>query len=98
MRVKDTLKTTKEFFEKSLREKEESKSKIETQRLEKLARSMGYDFIVIQIGKIEGVLKRKERIFRLVPYVDSSQKLESGVPITTITLGGTDIVVDVSIH
>lgn len=47
MRVKDTLKTTKEFFEKSLREKEESKSKIETQRLEKLARSMGYGFIVI---------------------------------------------------
>lgn len=41
MRVKDTLKNTKEFLEKSLREKEESKSKIETQRLEKLAQSMG---------------------------------------------------------
>lgn len=43
MRVKEALKTTKDFFEKSLREKEESKSKIETQRLEKLAQSMGYN-------------------------------------------------------
>lgn len=42
MRVKEALKTTKDFFEKSLREKEESKTKIETQRLEKLAQSMGY--------------------------------------------------------
>lgn len=74
MRVKDTLKNTKEFLEKSLQEKEESKSKIETQRLEKLAQSMG-----------------------LVTFVDSSQKLESGIPITTITLGGTVIVVDIDI-
>lgn len=41
MRVKDTLSNTKEFFDKTLRDKEESKSKIETQRLEKLAQSMG---------------------------------------------------------
>lgn len=41
MRVKDTLSNTKDFFDKTLREKEESKSKIETQRLEKLAQSMG---------------------------------------------------------
>ena len=41
MRVKDALSSTKEFFDKTLREKEESKSKIETQRLEKLAQSMG---------------------------------------------------------
>ncbi|KAI9365745.1 hypothetical protein BD770DRAFT_312536 [Pilaira anomala] len=73
MRVKDTLKTTKAFLEKSLREKEESKSKIETQRLEKLAQSMG-----------------------LVAFIDS-HKFESGVPITTITLGGTVIVVDIDI-
>ncbi|KAG2207159.1 hypothetical protein INT47_012212 [Mucor saturninus] len=72
MRVKEALKTTKEFFEKSLREKEESKSKIETQRLDELAASMG-----------------------LITYVDSELKVESGIPITTITLGGTDIVVDI---
>ncbi|KAI7893801.1 uncharacterized protein EV154DRAFT_416287 [Mucor mucedo] len=72
MRVKEALKTTKEFFEKSLREKEESKSKIETQRLDELAGSMG-----------------------LITYVDSELKVESGIPITTITLGGTDIVVDI---
>jgi hypothetical protein len=41
LRVKDTLKSTKEFFEKTMKEKEESKSKIEIQRLEKLAQSMG---------------------------------------------------------
>jgi hypothetical protein len=41
LRVKDTLRNTKEFFEKTMKEKEESKSKIETQRLEKLAQSMG---------------------------------------------------------
>ncbi|CEP12406.1 hypothetical protein [Parasitella parasitica] len=74
MRVKDTLTNTKEFFDKTLREKEESKSKIETQRLEKLAQSMG-----------------------LVTFVDSTQKFESNVPITTITLGGTVIVVDIDI-
>ncbi|GAA5794946.1 hypothetical protein HPULCUR_000296 [Helicostylum pulchrum] len=73
IRVKDTLKNTKEFLEKSLREKEESKSKIETQRLEKLAQSMG-----------------------LVTFIDS-HKFESGVPITTITLGGTVIVIDIDI-
>jgi hypothetical protein len=33
--------------------------------------------------------------FSLVTFVDSSQKLESGIPITTITLGGTVIVIDV---
>ncbi|KAG1077826.1 hypothetical protein G6F42_024594 [Rhizopus arrhizus] len=74
MRVKDTLSSTKEFFDKTLREKEESKSKIETQRLEKLAQSMG-----------------------LVTFVDSTQKFESNVPITTITLGGTIIVIDIDI-
>ncbi|KAI8641571.1 mediator of RNA polymerase II transcription subunit 1-domain-containing protein, partial [Parasitella parasitica] len=74
MRVKDTLSSTKEFLDKNLREKEESKSKIETQRLEKLAQSMG-----------------------LVTFVDSTQKFESNVPITTITLGGTVIVVDIDI-
>lgn len=42
MTIKDTLQHTKEFFEESLREKEESKTKIETQRLEKIAQSMGY--------------------------------------------------------
>ncbi|KAI9477999.1 MAG: mediator of RNA polymerase II transcription subunit 1-domain-containing protein [Benjaminiella poitrasii] len=73
-RVKENLKQTKEFFDNSLREKEESKSKIETQRLEKLARSMG-----------------------LVTFIDSTQKFESDVPITTITLGGTVIVVDIDI-
>ncbi|CAO3631407.1 unnamed protein product [Mucor fragilis] len=74
MRVKDTLSNTKEFFDKTLRDKEESKSKIETQRLEKLAQSMG-----------------------LVTFVDSTQKFESNVPITTITLGGTVIVIDIDI-
>ena len=41
LRIKDTLKHTKEFFENTIREKEECKSKIETQRLEKIAQSMG---------------------------------------------------------
>lgn len=41
LRVKDTLKKTKEFFEKTMKDKEESKSKIEAQRLERLAQSMG---------------------------------------------------------
>ncbi|GAN00585.1 hypothetical protein MAM1_0001c00007 [Mucor ambiguus] len=74
MHVKDTLSNTKDFFDKTLRDKEESKSKIETQRLEKLAQSMG-----------------------LVTFVDSTQKFESNVPITTITLGGTVIVIDIDI-
>ncbi|KAI8062836.1 uncharacterized protein B0P05DRAFT_574427 [Gilbertella persicaria] len=74
MRVKDTLKHTKAFFEDSIKEKEESRSKIETQRLEKIAQSMG-----------------------LVTFIDSSQKIESGASITTITLGGTVIVIDIDI-
>ncbi|KAI8885357.1 hypothetical protein K501DRAFT_180104, partial [Backusella circina FSU 941] len=74
MRVKETLKNTKKYLEKSIKDKEESKSKIEVQRLEKLAQSMG-----------------------LVTFVDSSQKIESGTAITTITLGGTVIVVDIDI-
>ncbi|KAI8372354.1 mediator of RNA polymerase II transcription subunit 1-domain-containing protein [Choanephora cucurbitarum] len=74
LRIKDTLKHTKEFFENTIREKEECKSKIETQRLEKIAQSMG-----------------------LVTFIDSSQKSESGLPITTITIGGTIIVIDIDI-
>ncbi|KAI8994632.1 mediator of RNA polymerase II transcription subunit 1-domain-containing protein [Pilobolus umbonatus] len=74
MRLKDTLKNTNEHLLNSLKEKEESKSKIETQRIEELARSL-----------------------KLVPFVDSSQKFESGIPITTITLGGTVIVVDIDV-
>ncbi|KAI7899121.1 uncharacterized protein BX663DRAFT_488644 [Cokeromyces recurvatus] len=73
-RFKETLKQTKEYFDNSIREKEESKLKIETQRLEKIAQSMG-----------------------LVTFIDSTQKFESDVPITTITLGGTVIVVDIDI-
>lgn len=41
MRVKETLKNTKKYLEKSIKDKEESKTKIEVQRLEKLAQSMG---------------------------------------------------------
>ncbi|KAG0175982.1 hypothetical protein DFQ29_006719 [Apophysomyces sp. BC1021] len=71
MRIKDCLRHTKEYLETSLNE-EELNPKIEMQRLEKVAQSMG-----------------------LVTFVDSSQELEPGVPLTTITLGGKVIVVDI---
>ena len=42
MRVKNTLKSTKDLLEQSLNDREESKSKVQTRRLERLAQSMGY--------------------------------------------------------
>ncbi|CEJ01252.1 hypothetical protein RMCBS344292_15286 [Rhizopus microsporus] len=65
---------SKERLEESLKEKDESKSKIEIQRLEKIAQSMG-----------------------LITFVDSSKMFETENPITTITLGGTLIVIDIDI-
>ncbi|KAG1471318.1 hypothetical protein G6F56_002198 [Rhizopus delemar] len=74
IRLKDILHNSKELLEVSLREKEESKSKIEIQRLEKLAQSMG-----------------------LVTFVDDSRMFELDSPTSTITLGGTLIVIDIDI-
>ncbi|KAI7885606.1 hypothetical protein K492DRAFT_141418 [Lichtheimia hyalospora FSU 10163] len=74
MRVKDILENTKETVEHAMNERETSKSKVQTRKLEKLAQSLG-----------------------LMVFVDSTQKNEAGQPITTITLGGTVIVVDIDI-
>ncbi|KAI9279811.1 mediator of RNA polymerase II transcription subunit 1-domain-containing protein [Sporodiniella umbellata] len=73
IRLKDILQSSKALLEVSLREKEESKSKAEIQRLQELAQSMG-----------------------LVTFVDVS-RIESDSPISTITLGGTMIVIDIDI-
>ncbi|KAL4210481.1 mediator of RNA polymerase II transcription subunit 1-domain-containing protein [Rhizopus microsporus] len=73
-RLKNILIKSKERLEESLKEKDESKSKIEIQRLEKIAQSMG-----------------------LITFVDSSKMFETENPITTITLGGTLIVIDIDI-
>ncbi|RCH88753.1 hypothetical protein CU097_004074, partial [Rhizopus azygosporus] len=74
IRLKNILIKSKERLEESLKEKDESKSKIEIQRLEKIAQSMG-----------------------LITFVDSSKMFETENPITTITLGGTLIVIDIDI-
>ncbi|KAG1057383.1 hypothetical protein G6F43_000788 [Rhizopus delemar] len=74
IRLKEILISSKEQLELPLKEKEESKSKIEIQRLEKLAQSMG-----------------------LITFVDSSKMFESDSPTSTITLGGTLIVIDIDI-
>ncbi|EIE75396.1 hypothetical protein RO3G_00100 [Rhizopus delemar RA 99-880] len=74
IRLKEILISSKEQLELPLKEKEESKSKIEIQKLEKLAQSMG-----------------------LITFVDSSKMFESDSPTSTITLGGTLIVIDIDI-
>ncbi|KAI9320735.1 mediator of RNA polymerase II transcription subunit 1-domain-containing protein [Dichotomocladium elegans] len=74
MRVKNILHDTKCAVENALNERETSKSKVQTRKLEKLAQSMG-----------------------LMVFVDASQRNDAGMPITTITLGGTVIVVDIDI-
>ncbi|KAI9256577.1 mediator of RNA polymerase II transcription subunit 1-domain-containing protein [Phascolomyces articulosus] len=74
MHVKDTLKNTKDSLEQSLNDREESKSIVQTRKLERLAHSMG-----------------------LMPFVDASQRNELGEQITTITLGGTVIVIDIDL-
>ncbi|KAI8146298.1 mediator of RNA polymerase II transcription subunit 1-domain-containing protein [Fennellomyces sp. T-0311] len=74
MRVKNTLKSTKDRLEQSLNDREESKSKVQTRKLERLAQSMG-----------------------LMAFVDATQRHESGAPVTTITLGGTVIVIDIDL-
>ncbi|KAI8984722.1 mediator of RNA polymerase II transcription subunit 1-domain-containing protein [Mycotypha africana] len=73
MRVKEMLKMTNEFLDKSQKEKEELKSSIiEKQQLRKIAHSLG-----------------------LVTYEDA--KMDSSPPVTTITLAGEVIVVDIDI-
>ncbi|KAI9492303.1 mediator of RNA polymerase II transcription subunit 1-domain-containing protein [Zychaea mexicana] len=72
MRVKETLKDTKDQLEQSLNDREESKLSVQTRKLERLAHSLG-----------------------LMPFVEASQRNESGAQTTTFTLGGTSIVVDI---
>ncbi|KAI9012077.1 hypothetical protein CLU79DRAFT_771211 [Phycomyces nitens] len=74
LKVKDTLKHTREYLDESLDDSGDSKAKIKIQKIERLAQSIG-----------------------LMTFVDSSQKTSSGIPMTTITLGGTVIVVDIDI-
>ncbi|KAF7731884.1 hypothetical protein EC973_007715 [Apophysomyces ossiformis] len=80
MRIKESLRHTQDYLETALSE-EKLTPKVEIKRLEKVAESMG--------------AHTNKSITRLVPFVDSSQELEPGVPLTTITLGGKVIVVDI---